>query len=265
MRKMRWFIIVITFMMLCGVMVVFVAGCGQQQANNEEFNASVIRALKDAYEKGEVDALDTFYAPDFIRHDPPNPDVKGLDTYKQSIVELRRVYPDFRLTAISMIMDGNKSATSWTVQVTDKSTGRLVKVQGCNTAQWMNGKVIEDWHHADYLGMYQQLGYRMTPPVTETTFARVTVTQMKLDRMAEGIELYKESAVPTAASQKGFHGVLLLSDFETGKSLSISLWNSEADAIANEGSGYYREQIDKFKDIFSARPVREGYMVTVQE
>jgi len=39
----------------------------------------------------------------------------------------------------------------------------------------------------------------------------------------------------------------------------------QEDAIANEQSGYYQEQLNKFKDVFAAPPVREGYEVSFQD
>ena len=95
-------------------------------------------------------------------------------------------------------------------------------------------------------------------------FARVTITQMNPEKADEAINLYKEGVVPAAKSQKGFCGIYLLSN-ETGKGISISLWDSEADAVANEQSGYYQEQLGKFKDVFTAPPVHEGYEVAVRE
>ena len=95
-------------------------------------------------------------------------------------------------------------------------------------------------------------------------FARVTVVQIKLDRFDESVKLYEESVVPAAKAQKGYRGAYLLSDRKTGKSLSISVWDSEEDAIANEQTGYYQEQVGKFKDLFAAPPVQEGYEIVVQ-
>jgi hypothetical protein len=58
---------------------------------------------------------------------------------------------------------------------------------------------------------------------------------------------------------------MALNDFKAGKAISISIWDGEADAIVNEQSGYYKTQVDRFKGMFTAPPVREGYVVTVQE
>ena len=96
-------------------------------------------------------------------------------------------------------------------------------------------------------------------------FARLTIVQVKIDKFDETIKLFEESVVPAAKSQKGYRGGYLLTDRKTaGKGISIVFWDSEEDAIANEQSGYYQQQVDKFKEFFTAPPVREGYEVSVQ-
>ncbi len=96
-------------------------------------------------------------------------------------------------------------------------------------------------------------------------FARVTNVQTKVDKLDETIKIFEESVLPAAKSQKGYRGAYLLTDRKTGKGVSISLWDSEEDAVANEESGYYQEQVSKFKDFFIAPPVREGYEVSLQD
>jgi heme-degrading monooxygenase HmoA len=82
--------------------------------------------------------------------------------------------------------------------------------------------------------------------------------------MDETIKIYEDSVVPAAKSQKGFKKAYLLTDPKTGKGMSCTLWDSEEDAVANEQSGYYQEQVGKFKDFFTSPPVQEGYKVAVQ-
>ena len=96
-------------------------------------------------------------------------------------------------------------------------------------------------------------------------FARLTIVQIKKDKIDDAIKLYAESVVPAAKTQKGYVGIHLMVDRKTGKGISIAAWETEKDAIANEESGYYKEQVAKFKDIFSAPPVREGYEVVVSD
>ncbi len=99
------------------------------------------------------------------------------------------------------------------------------------------------------------------PPV----FARVTIVKINKDMVDEAIKLFADSVVPAAKSQKGYLGAHLLVDRETGKGVGVTIWETEADAIANEESGYYKEQVAKFKDIFTAPTVREGYEVAVSD
>jgi len=94
-------------------------------------------------------------------------------------------------------------------------------------------------------------------------FARLTIVQTKVDKMDEAVKVAKENVIPAAKSQKGFVGARLLTE-PNGKGVFISFWDTEEDAIANEKSGYYQEQLAKFKDLFAAPPVNEGYDVTLQ-
>ena len=95
-------------------------------------------------------------------------------------------------------------------------------------------------------------------------FARLTIVQMKTDKLDETIKIFEDSVVPASKSQKGFQGCYLLTDRNTGKGIACTIWESEDDAVANEQSGYYQEQVGKFKDFFTAPPVQEGYEVAVQ-
>ncbi len=93
--------------------------------------------------------------------------------------------------------------------------------------------------------------------------ARVTIVQILPGKLDEAIGLYRESVVPAAKQQTGCRGVYLLTDRSTGKGLSITLWETEADMAAGESSGYYQQQLAKFKDVFGAPPAREAYEVSV--
>jgi heme-degrading monooxygenase HmoA len=98
----------------------------------------------------------------------------------------------------------------------------------------------------------------------ETMNARVTIVQILPGKIDEAIGVYRDSVVPAAKQQKGHKGHYLLTDRKNGKSISISLWETEADMAAGESSGHYQQQVAKFKDMFAAPPVREGYEVSIQ-
>jgi heme-degrading monooxygenase HmoA len=96
-------------------------------------------------------------------------------------------------------------------------------------------------------------------------FARLTIIQVKIDRIDEASKLFEESVVPMFKSQQGYQGGFFLADRKSGKCICVSLWDSEKDAICNEQSLSYQEQLVKFMELFKAPPFREGYEVLVQD
>ena len=95
-------------------------------------------------------------------------------------------------------------------------------------------------------------------------FARLTIVQMNPEKTNEAVKIYGDNVVPAAKSQKSYKGILLLTDPKTGKGISISLWEKEQDAIANDQSGYYQQQVGRFKEYFTKPPVQEGYEVSIK-
>jgi len=95
-------------------------------------------------------------------------------------------------------------------------------------------------------------------------FARFTIIHTKTDKIDEAARLFKESVVPAFKTQKGFNAAYFLSEREAGKSICISIWDSEEDAVCNERSQLYQDQLIKFMDLFTEPPYREGYEVIVQ-
>lgn len=94
--------------------------------------------------------------------------------------------------------------------------------------------------------------------------ARVTTVQIRPGMLDEAIAVYQDSVAPAAQQQPGCRGIYLLTDRDSGKGISITFWDSEADMTAGESSGYYQEQLGKFKDIFAGPPQREAFRVSVQ-
>lgn len=94
--------------------------------------------------------------------------------------------------------------------------------------------------------------------------ARVVSMQVLRANMKEAVRIYRDSVMPAAEEQRGFKGALMLTDADTGESVSVTLWESEADMHASEVSGFYHEKIDKFDALFTSAPVRKHYEVSVQ-
>ncbi len=96
--------------------------------------------------------------------------------------------------------------------------------------------------------------------------ARVVTTQYQPGKVDEATQIFRESILPETRQQAGFQGVMALVDRSTDKFISISLWQTEADAQATgASSSYLQAQLAKAASLFAAAPVIETYEVVVQE
>jgi heme-degrading monooxygenase HmoA len=93
--------------------------------------------------------------------------------------------------------------------------------------------------------------------------ARVILGRVKLDKQDEAINIFKENVMPATKEQKGFSGMHLLTDPDTSKFISITIWETENDMIAGESGGYLQEQLDKIATLFVGPPTIQHYVVSV--
>ena len=140
--------------------------------STEELKATIRRVNDEAWNKGNLDALDELCAADFVRHKPPFPDIEGLEALKQFVAEARISYPDVQLTLHEIIVEGDMSASRWTWSGTQTGrspstgappSGKHGVLAGCSVNRWVEGKCVEEWAMGDYLGLFQQLG--IIPPL----------------------------------------------------------------------------------------------------
>jgi predicted ester cyclase len=140
---------------------------------SEELKAKVRRVVDEAWHKGNLDVLSELYAANIVRHQPPYPDVVGLEALKKFFADVRVSYPDFRIVLEEVIAEGNTTVLrgTWGGTQTGTSpatgapgTGKKVKVANCTVTHWVNGQGVEEWTLSDWLSFLQQLGYTLTPP-----------------------------------------------------------------------------------------------------
>jgi heme-degrading monooxygenase HmoA len=95
-------------------------------------------------------------------------------------------------------------------------------------------------------------------------YARVTFATAEPAKVDQTIKIMRDSILPAAKKQKGFKGLIYLTNRKTGKGMSIVLWNTEDDMKAGESSGFYQEQLAKEMPFLSGPPTMEHYEVSVK-
>ncbi len=96
-------------------------------------------------------------------------------------------------------------------------------------------------------------------------YARLVTIQLHTGTLDEAVQIFRDSTVPDAKQQPGFQGVLALVDRSANKAISITLWQTEAEAKASATGGHLQAQINKFASHLAAPPVVETFEVAVQE
>lgn len=92
--------------------------------------------------------------------------------------------------------------------------------------------------------------------------ARVILGKVKHGKQEEATKIYRESIEPATKNQKGFVKMHLLTDPDTSKFITITIWETEHDMLAGESSGYLQEQMDKIAPLFIGPPAVQHYVVT---
>lgn len=135
--------------------------------SHEAMKKKIEWAGKEAWLKGNLDALDEVYADDYVWHRPPLPDVSGLDAVKESMRGMRETYSDLQISYDEMIAEGSSIAYryTWRGHHTGQSptlpippTGKEVTLVGTVVVHVEDGKIVEEFEFSDYLGFMQQLG-----------------------------------------------------------------------------------------------------------
>ena len=92
-------------------------------------------------------------------------------------------------------------------------------------------------------------------------FARVMHIQAKPGQLDAITALYCEAVVPVLRLEPGFVSSLLLPDPDTGKGMSIAMWNSQEDQDTSDSVGTLQAQIHSVIPLLETPPTREGYVV----
>lgn len=125
----------------------------------------VRRYFDEVLNPGNLDAARALFASNHIAHYPSYPPIHGYAEWKQNISTLHTAFPDMHTAIEDEIVTEDKVVVRYTVRATHlgvfenrPATGRSVKFTGIGIFQVANGKIVEQWHEANALGMRQQLG-----------------------------------------------------------------------------------------------------------
>ena len=116
--------------------------------------------------KGNLGAVDEFFAPNFVGHSTLSPEpIRGPEGYKAFLVMFGTAMPDLHYPSWTLIAEGDLVVIHMSAEGTFTNplmgvppTGKKVVVWMANIWRFADGKIVEWWMNMDTLGFMQQLG-----------------------------------------------------------------------------------------------------------
>jgi|SRR5947209_5431132 len=91
-------------------------------------------------------------------------------------------------------------------------------------------------------------------------FVRLTSLKFSPESIAEVKRIYMQDVVPVVSKLKGNMGIVLLEPVDKADDfVSISRWNTKADADAYESDGLYKSMVGKVASFLTKEPVLRSY------
>jgi steroid delta-isomerase-like uncharacterized protein len=140
--------------------------------STEEMKTLVRRIIEEGWNKGNWDVFQEVVAPDFVRRQPPFPDIVGREAFKKYVQDIRSSYPDWRINIEGIIAEGDTVVSWGTCGGTQTGpspttgvppTGKKINMVWCSVVRVVGGKMAEDKEFVDFLTMVQQLGIVTMP------------------------------------------------------------------------------------------------------
>ncbi len=135
-----------------------------------ETNKDVVRRWGEMWNSGRTGDVGEFVSPDFVRHDPNMPEVRGVEGETALVEMYLAAFPDLRFTIEHLIAEDDLVLARLTARGTHRgelmgipASGRQVTVAAMELYRLDDGKIAEQWVTMDVLGLLQQLGAIPSP------------------------------------------------------------------------------------------------------
>jgi predicted ester cyclase len=136
-----------------------------------ETNENIIRNMLQAIAQSDTAALEKYFAPDVVNHDPSLPPMKGLDDTRQ-LIALWSGFSNLSLTIEDSLSQGDRVAVRFRLSATHSGpvmgippVGKTINITGTGIFRVVDGKATDNWVNFDALGLLQQLGAVQLPVI----------------------------------------------------------------------------------------------------
>jgi predicted ester cyclase len=133
---------------------------------SEENKAVARREIEELFARGNLDAAEEIYAPDYVSHEPTSGDIRGIEGAKQFAATYRQAFPDLQPTVEDQVAEGDKVVTRFSARGTHQGetedfgppTGNRMEITGVTIERFADGKIVEDWTDSGRLDQLRRFG-----------------------------------------------------------------------------------------------------------
>ena len=118
--------------------------------SSAENKATARKFVQEVFNQGKIDEAKNFVTSGLIYHGLQ--EIRGLEDFKNSILEDRKAFPDMQVTIVDDFAEQNKVAMRWTLKGTFQNefhgippTNKKFETQGVEILHFENGKIKEAW------------------------------------------------------------------------------------------------------------------------
>lgn len=157
--------------------IITCASCQQQPSKTgDEKTELLLNEVLKIWNKGDLAKVDEVYSPNLLYHHLNiYEDRKGIDAFKDFVVNIRTIYPDFFVAFENNFSHEEWATAQWTIIGTNTGprgdlppTGKKVKFSGVTIYQIKEGKIVEEWTYYNQGDVLKQLGFILVPPSIES-------------------------------------------------------------------------------------------------
>ncbi|MEJ2080282.1 MAG: ester cyclase [Acidobacteriota bacterium] len=144
-----------------------ITGCSTTNPDRSlERNKALVRQMNaEVWNKANVDALTTFFTPDFVLHFlPDGSETKGIPGLREHVRELHDAFPDWSEDIRHIVAEGDLVVIHYVSGGTNQGqwlgkppTGRRVRLNEMSIFRLEDGRIAEQWLLPDLGSMQQQL------------------------------------------------------------------------------------------------------------
>jgi predicted ester cyclase len=134
-----------------------------------EENKAILQRAMDKFSPQTKEQYLSLYDPGCVLHGYVGVE-PGLDGIRRFYEAFWNAFPDVVLTNEGMLAEGDEVACRFSLKATHQGefngippSGKPIHLTGITILKFANGKCIERWSEADWLGMLQQLGVIPAP------------------------------------------------------------------------------------------------------